>query len=562
MSTNSPSRAAPQTLADVISHIEICHGLPRQRCHDLTSAVRKIAKLLGQPAGDIEADPAAIRQRLVPLTAASAGTSPGRWRNLRSLFTAALNLAGVSVVRRRKRDTLLPAWRELLGRVPDRYERSRLSRLASHCSANGIAPEQLDDAISDAFGATLLQHSLIERPKQVHREACLAWNRAAATMAGWPPGQLRVPQNRRDYALPATAYPASFATDLQGFLHHLAGTDLFAETARHPASPVTLRDNRQQILQLAAALVHSGRDPASIGRLADLIEIDAAQLALQFLWQRNGRRKTGQLQRFALLMVKLAKHWVKVPPEQLEALRQLRKRLDPGTPGMTVRNRARLRQFDDPVNLARLLDLPEAIARTAINGSPTYANAIRMQSAVAIAIATAAPMRVKNLAGLALDRHFVRARPAREIMSHLVIPAQEVKNTIALQFELQDAMRRLLDLYVTRFRPLLATEPSAFLFPARQGGTKPPAQLAAQIKRTIRQETGLDLNVHLFRHLAAMLFLRAHPGEYETVRLLLGHKSLNTTVRIYCGLEQSDAMRRYDGLLDRYRVGGDLRHAA
>jgi hypothetical protein len=47
--------------------------------------------------------------------------------------------------------------------------------------------------------------------------------------------------------------------------------------------------------------------------------------------------------------------------------------------------------------------------------------------------------------------------------------------------------------------------------------------------------------------------LAEHPGEYETVRLLLGHKDLNTTVKFYCGLEQADALRPYDALIDRYR---------
>jgi integrase len=546
----------------VISHLQAQHELPRQRRHDLTSAVRSVARLLGQPTSDIEANPAAIRQRLVPFTAASAGMSQGRWKNLRSLFTAALSLAGVTVVRRRRRDTLSPAWQELLSRVPDHFERFRLSRLASHCSVNSIAPEQVDDAVSDVFGATLLQQSLIERPKQVHREACLAWNRAAETVPGWPPARLRVPQNRRNYALPVTAYPASFATDLQAYLDHLAGNDLFAETARQPACPLTIHDNRLQLLQLAAALVRSGWDPTSIGRLADLVAVGAAEVALKFIWQRNGMRKTGQLHRFALLLVKLAKHWVKVSPEHLEALRQLRKKVNPGCSGMTPRNPARLRQFDDPVNVTRLVNLPDTIARRVLAESPTYNGAIRAQSALAIAIVLAAPLRVKNLAGLTLDRHFVRARPGPDATVHLVIPAHEVKNGSALEFELPDAVRRLLDLYVTRFRPLLASGPSAFLFPARQGGAKPPGQLAGQIQRAVKQEIGLQLNVHLFRHLAAKLFLAAHPGEYETVRLLLGHKSLVTTVRIYCGLEQSDAMRRYDAVLDRYRVDGKMRDVA
>jgi hypothetical protein len=61
------------------------------------------------------------------------------------------------------------------------------------------------------------------------------------------------------------------------------------------------------------------------------------------------------------------------------------------------------------------------------------------------------------------------------------------------------------------------------------------------------------VNAHLFRHLCAYLYLKAHPGEYETVRLLLGYTSLAVTVRAYCGLERSDAVRRYDNLIDTYR---------
>jgi integrase len=554
VSTKTLSRV--MTLADVMGHIQQQHALPQQRRHDLTSAVRTIARLLGQPPSDITADPAAIRQRLLPFTAASAGVSARRWSNLRSLFTAALKLAGVDVVRRRRRETLLPAWQQLLSRIPGNFERFRLFRLASHCSANSIAPEQMDNAVTDGFGADLRQ-SLIERPKQVHREACLAWNRAVETVPGWPQVQLQVPQNRCDYALPVCTYPASFATDLQAYLDHLAGNDLFAETARQPASPLTIHDNRLQLLQIAAALVLSGRGPASIRSLADLIEVKAAQTALKFFWERKGKRKTEHLHRFALLMVKLAKHWVKVSPEHLEALRQLRKQVNPGTTGMTARNRARLRQFD-PANVKRLVDLPEKIVRRlSVERPPTYNEAIRVQSAVVIAIVLAAPLRVKNLAGLTLDRHFVRGRPGPDSTRHLAIPAHEVKNGADLEFELPDPVCRLIDIYVTRFRPLLAKAPSAFLFPARQGGAKPPAQLALQIQRVIRQEIGLQLNVHLFRHLAAKLFLEAHPGEYETVRLLLGHKSLVTTVRSYCGLEQADAMRRYDAVLGRYRAADD-----
>ena len=114
---------------------------------------------------------------------------------------------------------------------------------------------------------------------------------------------------------------------------------------------------------------------------------------------------------------------------------------------------------------------------------------------------------------------------------------------------------------MTHGRPILSPHASVYLFPAPKGGPKTPVQLSQQVKQFIARQLGLDLNVHCFRHLAAMLFLRAHPGEYETVRLLLGHKSLETTVKTYCGMEQADALRRYDGLIDRYRRDGEAQHA-
>ena len=57
-------------------------------------------------------------------------------------------------------------------------------------------------------------------------------------------------------------------------------------------------------------------------------------------------------------------------------------------------------------------------------------------------------------------------------------------------------------------------------------------------------ETGLVMNPHLFRHLGAHLFLERHPGSYEEVRRVLGHKNIDTTIENYAGLETADSMNR------------------
>lgn len=84
---------------------------------------------------------------------------------------------------------------------------------------------------------------------------------------------------------------------------------------------------------------------------------------------------------------------------------------------------------------------------------------------------------------------------------------------------------------------VLGSAQPARLFPRAAGGrAKDPGNLGAQIKGFLRQETGLDMNVHAFRHLAVKLYLERHPGNHATVQMLLGHKSLETTFAPMWGL--------------------------
>ena len=141
-------------------------------------------------------------------------------------------------------------------------------------------------------------------------------------------------------------------------------------------------------------------------------------------------------------------------------------------------------------------------------------------------------------------------------VGYLIFPAHEVKNAHDLEYPLSPRTLGLLDLYLKTYRPLLLKgEQSSKLFVSWSGRQKTPAELAAQIPKFIRTRLGLDVNLHLFRHLAGYVFLTAHPGEYETVRQLLGHKSLKTTIDFYTGLEHAQSFRRYDEILERHREG-------
>jgi integrase len=72
---------------------------------------------------------------------------------------------------------------------------------------------------------------------------------------------------------------------------------------------------------------------------------------------------------------------------------------------------------------------------------------------------------------------------------------------------------------------------------------------SSQITVRIENATGLRVTVHQFRHAAAATYLRHHPGDYETVRRLLGHRNIQTTINFYCGLETTQATEAFGKII-------------
>src|SRR5690242_9231984 len=100
LSTKSTS-LSPASLDDVIRKILARNDISLGRRREMASAIRVMGRLLGQPLTDIPADPRLLRGRIAQITATSAGLSEARWRNIKSLFNAALTIIGVSAMGRR-----------------------------------------------------------------------------------------------------------------------------------------------------------------------------------------------------------------------------------------------------------------------------------------------------------------------------------------------------------------------------------------------------------------------------------------------------------------------------
>jgi len=90
-----------------------------------------------------------------------------------------------------------------------------------------------------------------------------------------------------------------------------------------------------------------------------------------------------------------------------------------------------------------------------------------------------------------------------------------------------------------------------WLFPGGGRGHKRLRTLGTQISERIAAATGVQMTVHQFRHAAAAIYLKHRPGEYESVRRLLGHRNIVTTTRFYCGLETTQATKVYGDIIRR-----------
>jgi integrase len=175
--------------------------------------------------------------------------------------------------------------------------------------------------------------------------------------------------------------------------------------------------------------------------------------------------------------------------------------------------------------------------------------AVTAQLAIAIGILILTCVRIGNLTQIRLDQNLIKPGGLNAPYM-LVFPDYDVKNRVKLEFLFDDELTALIDEYIHVFRStLLRGSNERWLFPGAAGGRKDARTLSDQITERVEKATGLCLTAHQFRHAAAAIWLKAHPGDYETLRRMLGHRNIQTTINFYCGLETLQANKMFGDLV-------------
>ena len=556
-----PRSAVPVTLQSVLDRLAADGALSDSRRRDLRSAITTFAKLSEKPPGAIPLDLAEIRATLNRMLPARAQISRKRWANLRGDLARAIDVSGLRPMLTTGDLAVDEVWTRLLAPADPSIQRG-LSRFVRWASLRRIAPGSVDNDTMERFSTELEATTLIRNLRDLPRMVAKAWNSLVELHEGaglWP---LAVPSNKpAPTRIPWQQLPASFRTDVEQYLGWASVPNPLAEGARAKAlKPLSLRLQKGHIHSAASAAAATGIPVDRIASLASLVEEETFRALLSHRWRQDGCKLSAYTHGVAYTLVAIASEWVKASPDHIAKLKKLRGKLGTLRPGLTPKNQALLRKFDDPRLLTALLDLPDKLWRsTRSNLANLRYPFIELQTALAIDILLHAPMRTQNLASLQFGVH-LRWPQGRRKPAMLTISGAEVKNDEQLEFEIPTVLAERLQVYRNEIAPSVTGGRPDRAFVKYGGTRRGQAAISVAIGKALRRHLGLQMTCHQFRHLAAKIILDANPGAFELVRQLLGHKNLKTTIRFYAGVNTLRAGRAHAALLQNIRESKFGRH--
>jgi hypothetical protein len=239
-------------------------------------------------------------------------------------------------------------------------------------------------------------------------------------------------------------------------------------------SPRTLRLQQQHVHSAASAALAGGIPVNQLTSLAALVQPDTVRTLLRQLWQQDGRKLSAYTHGVAITLIAIAAASVQASPEDIAALKALRKKLGSLPKGMTAKNRALLRQFEDPRLLKALVQLPDPLWRIARRTLATSSRSfVDLQTALAIDILLHTPLRMANLSSLDLSSH-LHWPQGRRNPAIMTFEEDETKNDDPLMFELPAFLAERLQVYRSELAPAVIGRRPDKVFVTKRRQTKKP----------------------------------------------------------------------------------------
>src|SRR5262245_29651740 len=461
------------SFVDAIAIIAASGELPKQTQRHWTTSLRQIAKALDKPLEVIPARLSAVRADLARLHHVPAGLTPKTLQNHKSNVRSALRWLAREKGIPRHGAPLTPGGEGLRAEIKHRFVRWRLSSFIRFCSANGIAPAEVDEVILGRF-LGYRAHSGTPADDRSGRRLVRAWNSNVGIIRGWPAGRLREPAVKPTTDLPWEGFPEGFRRDVDQYLQGLAQVRKGRSGRRiRPLKPSTIKQQRMELAAAARMAVRTGVAICDLNSLSVLLSSDVVEKVLDAYWAKNGETPKAFTIDLACRFVAIARETKCIGEAACERLEQMRRDLeDKRRGGLTDKNTTLIRQVLTPGVWNRVVQLPQnmmSTARSQRSSAPLKA-AVTAQLAVAIAILTVAPVRLANLVAIRLGINLIK--PGGPDSNYWqTFPDYDVKNRVTLEYPLEHYLTRMIDEYVHDYRPIvLRGRNDDWVFPGRSAG--------------------------------------------------------------------------------------------
>lgn len=534
----------PACLADVNSQARVL----RRSLVAFSTAVKTLSRVTGIAADHLPVEPALLRPILVDVMPAAHGFTDQRWSNIRSDLTALLRLCGW--VDGRCDELILP-WQILVAEVDTKWAKSAMANFGRHCATACGTPNEANSITLQSYETFLTAKTLNLDPRRTVNSVKRAWNKLSARRPDLGMATLVLESRLGQKSRPASEFPAAFQNELAAYLNNLRNHNPLNETGERQQAPISIEHRRRYVLRSATYLVDAGMEMSDITGLAALTTERAMRTVLMAVYQEAGGKWTEVALAIASTLVALAKHWVRVPDDQLHELMALRRRIKPPSASLSRKNRDRLAQFEDQDLLTALFELPERAFKEAerihLIGE-THKAATIFMAGICVGILLTIPLRRRTLSAIDINKNITRDKRGR--IQRLVFEAKETKGKSNIDAQLTPEFGRRIEQYLTIFRPYrMDGSPNSWLCPGEGGRHLSDNSVAGHVTRLVERQLGARFNVHLARHLAATLLLNDNVANLPLVQRFLGHGQPSTTSNKYGVQQTAIAQRAYEKIV-------------
>jgi integrase/recombinase XerD len=202
----------------------------------------------------------------------------------------------------------------------------------------------------------------------------------------------------------------------------------------------------------------------------------------------------------------------------------------------------------------RLAELGFNLMRDVASREPAWHNcpAVQYRDGLIIALLAYWPIRIGNLAVIAIGEHLVRCGDG----FRLAFSAEETKQGCEIGFDVPPNLTAAITKYLDTYRPALMARGShqgtagQTLWVSRDGGPMCAQGIAGTIQNRTKGAFGIAVNPHLFRDCAATTIAIDDPAHAHVIASVLGHSSMITSELHYNQAGSVEAGRQYQVILD------------